>query len=63
MIFFQKLREPEGRWPGLPDQVLIDGLADALFSDAKNRGASQIAMVQTLVYELQDRVDQSTRGG
>ena len=42
MNFFHALRKPEDGWPGLPDQVLIDGLADALFSDAKNRGASQI---------------------
>jgi len=45
-------------WPAIPDSELIDGIADALLEMGKRRGTG-IAMLQTLVHELQDRVNQN----
>jgi hypothetical protein len=45
-------------WPTIDDQELVDALADSLLAmgDARGKG---VALLQTLVHELQDRVNQS----
>jgi len=45
-------------WPKIGDQELVDAIADALIVLGK-RGGRGVALLQTLVHELQDRVNQS----
>jgi hypothetical protein len=59
--FFHEMTRPERNWPSITDQQLVDAIADALM-DLGARNKRGIAMTQTLVYELQERVDNfSTR--
>lgn len=46
---------PKG-WPAISDSELVDALADSLMEMGKRRGLG-VALVQTLVHELQDRVN------
>lgn len=55
-FFFQMTTEEPG-WPAITDAQLVDGIADALVVVGQ-RNKRGIAMIQTLVYELQDRVEQ-----
>jgi hypothetical protein len=48
--------QPERNWPALPPSELIDALADALV-DMSGSQSLGLAMLQTLVYELQDKID------
>ena len=50
--------KPENNWPAIPDSEMVDGIADALLEMGKRRGTG-VAMLQTLVHELQDRVNQT----
>ena len=43
-------------WPRIGDQELVDAIADSLLLMGKRRGKG-VALLQTLVYELQDRVN------
>lgn len=45
-------------WPHIRDQDLIDALADSLLDMGAQRGMGT-ALLQTLVHELQDRVNSS----
>lgn len=55
--FLVTLTTPDDiRWPAVPDQELIDALADSLVAMGKQRGMGT-ALLQTLVHELQDRVN------
>lgn len=57
--FFVKMTTSTGpRWPNIGDAELVDAIADALVLMGKQRGLG-VAMLQTLVYELQERVDQN----
>ena len=57
--FFTAMVTPSATWPALTDQELIDALADALVAMGKRRGLG-IALLQTMVHELQDRVNAHT---
>ncbi|MCW5642991.1 MAG: hypothetical protein KIT63_12900 [Rhodoferax sp.] len=50
----------ETGWPAINDQELVDALADALIDMGETSGKG-IALLQTLIHELQDRVDQRLR--
>jgi hypothetical protein len=54
--FFRKLRTPQPGWPGIPDQSFVNALADSLLDLGKDSGTG-VAQLQTLVHELQDRVN------
>lgn len=57
--FFTRMTTTTGpRWPNINDQELVDGIADALIEMGKRRNMG-VAMLQTLVHELQDRVNQN----
>lgn len=53
--FFNEMTRPERNWPRITDEQLVDAIADALMQVGK-RNERGIGMVQTLVYELQERV-------
>jgi len=56
--FFTKMTTAEANnWPSIDDQELVDAIADALIQMGHQRGMG-IALLQTLVHELQDRVNQ-----
>lgn len=55
--FFTKMRAPEPGWPAIPHQAFVDALADSLIEMAKTEGHAEVAYLQTLVHELQDRVN------
>lgn len=61
--FFTELYrvQPEIGWNGVADQEFVDALADALV-DHGNRQGKGVAFLQTLVHELQDRVNQQLKG-
>ena len=46
-------------WPDIPPQELTEALADALVDMGRQQGFGT-AMLQTLVYELQERVNAET---
>ncbi len=46
-------------WPDIPPQELTEALADALVDMGRQQGLGT-AMLQTLVYELQERVNAET---
>ena len=48
-----------GRWPDIPPQELTEALADALLDMGRQQGMGP-ALLQTLVYELQERVNAET---
>ena len=54
--FFTRMRTAEGRWPAISDQEFTDALADSLLATGKATGKG-VAFAQTLVHELQDRVN------
>jgi len=45
-------------WPHIGDQELVDAIADSLIVLGKRSGRG-VALLQTLVHELQDRVNQT----
>lgn len=55
--FFTNMRTPEPGWPALSDQAFVDALADSLVEMAKRDQKAGIAYLQTLVIELQDRIN------
>ena len=55
--FFElALLSPLRGWPPVTEQVLADAIADSLIALGKKRGF-ETALLQTLVYELQDRIN------
>lgn len=55
--FFTQMTTATGpQWPSINDQELVDAIADSLIDMGRRRGKG-IALLQTLVYELQDRVN------
>ena len=54
--FFHEMTRPETNWPSITDEQLVDAIADALVEVGKRNGRG-VAMAQTLVYELQERVN------
>lgn len=46
-------------WPDIPPQELTEALADALLDMGRRQGLGT-ALLQTLVYELQERVNAET---
>jgi hypothetical protein len=56
--FFKEMMtaEKDTNWPAISDQELVDGLADALIDMGEQRNKG-VALLQTLIHELQDRVD------
>ena len=55
--FFKAMLTPEKDWPAIPDEEFIDALADAVLAVGKDSGRV-VAMLQTLVYEVQERINQ-----
>ncbi len=51
---------PEKRWPAIPPDEFVDALADALLRMGDDR-VSGLAMLQTLVFELQDKINSRTK--
>jgi len=43
-------------WPTISDQELVDALSDSLLQMGQQRGKG-VALLQTLVHELQDRIN------
>lgn len=56
--FFNTMTVNTPTWPAISNQQLVEALADALLDMGKERGLG-VALLQTFVYELQDRVNQS----
>lgn len=55
--FFVAMTTSTGpNWPDIPESEFVDAVADALFDMATKRGKG-IAYTQTLVHELQDRIN------
>lgn len=55
--FFTEMTTSTGRkWPTINDQELVDAIADSLMLMGKRRNMP-ISMLQTLVHELQDRIN------
>lgn len=54
--FFTTMTSSTDRWPDISDTELIDAIADSLITMGERRKMGA-AMLQTLVYELQDRTD------
>lgn len=60
--FFTHMLTAEPGWPAVPEQAFIDALADSLLEMAKRTGKQPTAYLQTLVIELQDRVNDQLKG-
>ena len=60
--FFTVMRTPEPGWPAIPDQEFVDALADSLMAMGQG-GGKGVAFLQTLVHELQDRVNTELNKG
>ena len=54
--FFTEMLREEPRWPHISETEFIDALADSLI-DMGTRSGRGSAILQTLVYELQERVN------
>lgn len=57
-FFVTMTTETAEGWPKIDDSHFVDALADSLLEMGKQRGLG-VALLQTLVHELQDRVNQS----
>ena len=55
-IFFTEMCREEPDWPHVEQEQLVEGIADALI-DMGTLSGTGVAMLQTLVYELQERVN------
>lgn len=60
-IFFDNMLKEEPQWPHISDTEFIDAIADSLIDMGKrsNRGT---ALLQTLIIELQDRLNKNLQG-
>jgi hypothetical protein len=56
--FFVTMTTPTESWPDITNQEFVDALADSLLDMGKQRRLGT-ALLQTLVLELQDRVNSS----
>jgi hypothetical protein len=58
--FFTAMISSSNRgWPEISGQVLADAIADSLMAVGKKRGMG-VGVLQTLVHELQDRINLET---
>lgn len=57
--FFTGMMVGTPKWPNIGAQELVDAIADSLIEVGKREGVG-IAALQTLVHELQDRINQQT---
>lgn len=59
--FFDNMMKEEPNWPRVADNEFIDAIADSLIDMGKrsNRGT---ALLQTLIIELQDRLNKNLQG-
>lgn len=60
--FFRIMRTEQPGWPAVPEREFIDALADSLIDAATQADRAPVAYIQTLIHELQDRVNQITKG-
>lgn len=60
--FFTNMRTPEPGWPSIPDQAFVDALADSLLEMSAKTGKQPVTFLQTLIIELQDRVNDQLKG-
>ena len=58
--FFKRLMSTEPGWPGATDSQLVDALAHALIDAGKQTGQGP-AMLQTLVFDLQDTINRQLK--
>jgi len=58
--FFIGMTTATPEWPAIPDQEFVDALSDALLMMGKSKGLGP-ALLQTLVYELQDRINSNLK--
>jgi hypothetical protein len=58
--FFVEMLREEPRWPSISNSEFIDALADSLIEMSGRSGLRGMTLLQTLVYELQDRVNGSS---
>lgn len=56
--FFTQMTSNTATWPRISDQELVEALADSLLDMGNQRGLG-VALLQTFVHELQDRINQS----
>jgi len=54
--FFTALVVGTDNWPTIGPQELVDGIADSLIAMGEAQGKG-VALLQTLIHELQDRVN------
>ena len=54
--FFRTMTTGTESWPKITDQELVNALADSLLDMGRDRGMG-IALLQTLVLEMQDRIN------
>lgn len=55
-FFIEMTTATDEGWPTVNDQELVEALADSLVMLGRSRGYG-IALLQTLIHELQDRVN------
>ena len=58
--FFTNMLKPEEGWSGVTDQQFVDALAASIMNTGAKTGRG-VAMLQTLVYELQEKINQQTK--
>lgn len=58
--FFTDMLTPEPGWSGVTDQQFVDALAASIMATGA-KSSRGIAMLQTLVYELQEKINQQTK--
>ena len=54
--FFIEMCREEPNWPSITDGQMVEGLADSLLDMGRISGKG-VALLQTMVYELQERVN------
>jgi hypothetical protein len=59
--FFTNMLTPEPGWPGVSDSDFVDALADSVMA-AGQRSGKGIGMLQTLVIELQEKINAELAG-
>ena len=59
--FFELMLREEPQWPHISEDEFIDALADSLIAMGKTSNRAD-ALLQTLVYELQERINANKQG-
>lgn len=55
--YFLTMTKSSTRWPTITPREFADALTDSLVDVAKAHGLASVAYLQTLVYDLQDRIN------